>query len=40
MERHPSTVPESTVAIINQLAKGETLKAGRQAKRITGGHGR
>jgi hypothetical protein len=39
MERHPSTVPESTVAIINQLERGETLKAGRQAKRVTGGQG-
>jgi predicted Zn-dependent protease len=39
MERYPSTVPESTVAIINQLERGETLKAGRQAKRVTGGRG-
>jgi predicted Zn-dependent protease len=39
MERYPSTVPESTVAIINQLGPGDTLKAGRQAKRVTGGRG-
>jgi predicted Zn-dependent protease len=39
VERYPSTVPESTVATINQLGRGETLKAGRQAKRITGGRG-
>jgi predicted Zn-dependent protease len=39
VERYPSTVPESTVAIINQLGPGDTLKAGRQAKRVTGGRG-
>ena len=37
MERHPSTVPKSTIAIINQLDDGDTFKARRQAKRITGG---
>ena len=36
-ERYPSTVPDSTVAIINQLQAGDTFKAGRQAKRVTGG---
>ena len=37
--RHPSTVPDSTVALVNQLRPGETLKAGRLAKRIVGGRG-
>jgi predicted Zn-dependent protease len=37
MKRYPSTVPETTVAIINQLQRGDTFKAGRQAKRVTGG---
>jgi hypothetical protein len=36
-ERYPSTVPDSTVAIINQLQRGDTFQAGRQAKRVTGG---
>jgi predicted Zn-dependent protease len=39
MERYPSTVPESTIAIINQLGRGGTFKAGQQAKRVTGGRG-
>ena len=37
MEQHPSTVPESTIAVLNQLHRGDTFKANRQAKRITGG---
>jgi len=37
MERYPSTVPQSTIAIINQIDDGDTFKARRQAKRITGG---
>ncbi len=37
MKRYPSTVPESTIAIINQLQPGDTFKAGRPAKRVTGG---
>jgi len=37
MKRYPSTVPESTIAIINQLQPGDTFEAGRQAKRVTGG---
>ena len=40
MKRYPSTVPETTVAIINQLQRGDTFKAGRQAKRVTGGNRR
>jgi predicted Zn-dependent protease len=39
MERYPSTVPESTIAIINQLERDDTFEAGRQAKRVTGGRG-
>ena len=39
MERYPSTVPESTIAIINQLERGGTFKPGQQAKRVTGGQG-
>jgi predicted Zn-dependent protease len=37
MERYPSTVPESTIAMINQLDRGDTIKAGQQVKRVTGG---
>jgi predicted Zn-dependent protease len=37
---YPSTVEASTVAIINQIQKGDTFKAGRQAKRVVGGEGR
>lgn len=37
--RHPSSVAESTVALVNQLQTGETLKAGSLAKRIVGGRG-
>ncbi len=37
--RYPSTVPEPTVALINQLQAGQTLKAGALAKRVTGGRG-
>jgi len=33
----PSDVPDETIAIINQLQGGQTLKAGRQAKRIRSG---
>jgi hypothetical protein len=33
-------VEASTVAIINQIQKGDTFKAGRQAKRVVGGEGR
>jgi predicted Zn-dependent protease len=39
MSRYPSTVPKSTIAIINQLDRGGTFKAGQQAKRVTGGRG-
>ena len=37
MKRYPSTVPESTIAVINHLQPGDTFRAGRQAKRVTGG---
>jgi predicted Zn-dependent protease len=37
MKRYPSTVPDSTIAVINQLQPGDTFRAGRQAKRVTGG---
>jgi hypothetical protein len=37
MKQYPSTVPESTIAVLNQLHRGDTFKANRQAKRITGG---
>ncbi len=37
--RYPSTVSEPTVALVNQLQAGETLKAGRLAKRVVGGRG-
>ncbi len=40
MKRYPSTVPESTIAVINQLQPGDTFRAGRQAKRVTGGDDR
>jgi predicted Zn-dependent protease len=36
-KRYPSTVPDETIAIINQLERGSTFKAGQQAKRVTGG---
>ncbi len=35
MKAYPSDVKPQTVAIINQLERGGTFKAGRQAKRIT-----
>jgi len=34
---YPSDVPEKTIAIINQLQRGQTLQSGRQAKRIRSG---
>ncbi len=37
--RYPSTVSESTVALVNHLQAGERLKAGRLVKRIVGGQG-
>ncbi len=37
MKQYPSTVPESTVAVINQLGRGDTIEGGRQVKRVTGG---
>jgi predicted Zn-dependent protease len=37
MKQYTSTVPESTIAVLNQLHRGDTFKANRQAKRITGG---
>jgi predicted Zn-dependent protease len=40
MEAYPSTVDASTIAVINQIQKGETFRAGRQAKRVIGGEGR
>jgi predicted Zn-dependent protease len=40
MEAYPSTVDASTVALINQLQRGDTFQAGRQAKRVVGGEGR
>jgi predicted Zn-dependent protease len=39
MERYPSTVPASTVAVLNQLAEGQTLARSRSAKRVVGGQG-
>ena len=35
--RHPSTVPEVTLARLNRAEPGETLPAGRLAKRVVGG---
>jgi predicted Zn-dependent protease len=35
--RYPSTVPDATVALINQVEPGGTLAAGRLAKRVVGG---
>jgi predicted Zn-dependent protease len=35
--RYPSTVPVSTVALLNQLEPGGTLKAGQLAKQVIGG---
>jgi predicted Zn-dependent protease len=40
MDRYPSTVPEGTVAVINQLEAGEVLEAGQPAKRVVGGDAR
>ncbi len=37
--RYPSTVPEATVAVINQLQPNDVLKAGQLAKRVVGGQG-
>ena len=37
MARYPSTVPEATIALINQLQPGELFRGGRQAKRVAGG---
>lgn len=37
--RYPSTVSESTVALLNRLEPGETLRAGRLAKHVVGGRG-
>lgn len=34
---YPSTVPDATVALINQIEPGGTLAAGRLAKRVVGG---
>jgi predicted Zn-dependent protease len=36
-KQYPSEVPESTIAIINQLESGQTFEAGRQAKRVRSG---
>jgi len=37
--RHPSSVPEAEVALINHLTPGETLKPGQLAKQVVGGKG-
>ncbi len=37
--RFPSTVPESTLALVNHLRANETLKAGKLVKRVVGGKG-
>jgi predicted Zn-dependent protease len=37
--RYPSTVPDATVALLNGLEPGGTLKAGQLAKRVVGGRG-
>lgn len=39
MKQYPSTVPEATIANLNQVRPGETFPAGQQAKRVTGGQG-
>ncbi len=35
--RYPSTVPDATLAVLNRAEPGETLPAGRLAKRVVGG---
>jgi predicted Zn-dependent protease len=35
--RYPSTVPDATIALINQLEPGDSLAAGRLVKRVVGG---
>jgi predicted Zn-dependent protease len=35
--RYPSTVPDATIALVNQLEPGDTLAAGRLVKRVAGG---
>jgi predicted Zn-dependent protease len=37
--RNPSSVPAATVALINHLTPGDTLKAGQLAKQVVGGRG-
>lgn len=38
-QRYPSTVPVREIALLNQLGEGETLAAGKSAKRVVGGRG-
>jgi predicted Zn-dependent protease len=38
-QRHPSSVPVSTLAVINQVGEGDRLEPGRLVKRVVGGDG-